>query len=302
MLKSYFFFAIAVLAIASCDPKDNGANLNFKFKFSPTQVRLDNFGNPSTIPSGNAAQTPDFHAMSVHYIEFLQTPLTQLGQGAELYKNEEVQVNGEAAIDFSKAIIKDEGQSFLTIPASRLAPGTYTYVRASVSYQNYDVRYNIQNVPVIGTQANQLGRLASFVGFNQKLNNFKVKDSTVVVNGAKKQGYWAFETQFAGMLAPYNRVVKGQAPANATTVVNPFGASNPIPVGSCIVTGQLAQPLVITGNETEDINITFSFSINNSFEWVDNLFSNGQWDLNASTGQMEPVVDMGLRGLIVEWD
>jgi hypothetical protein len=59
------------------------------------------------------------------------------------------------------------------------------------------------------------------------------------------------------------------------------------------VTGAFAQPLVITGNETEDIVITLSLSSNQSFEWQDGN-GNGIFE----PGLPEAVVDMGLRGLI----
>ncbi len=36
------------------------------------------------------------------------------------------------------------------------------------------------------------------------------------------------------------------------------------------MTGGFAQPLVITGNETEDVVITVSLSTDRSFEWSDN--------------------------------
>jgi hypothetical protein len=70
-----------------------------------------------------------------------------------------------------------------------------------------------------------------------------------------------------------------------------------------VVTGAFDTPLRITGAETRDITVTLSFSVNKSFEWVDTN-SNGQWDLQLNNNTdpaddvMEPVVDMGLRGLI----
>jgi hypothetical protein len=68
-----------------------------------------------------------------------------------------------------------------------------------------------------------------------------------------------------------------------------------------VVTGKFAQPLVITGNETKDIVLTLSFSVNNSFEWVDTN-ANGQLDIYADQlTPAEKIVDMGLRGLIPEW-
>ena len=61
-----------------------------------------------------------------------------------------------------------------------------------------------------------------------------------------------------------------------------------------MITGKFpSNKLVITGNETQDIVIRVSMSTNKSFEWVDTN-GNGKWD--ATKG--EPVVDMGLRGMI----
>ena len=71
--------------------------------------------------------------------------------------------------------------------------------------------------------------------------------------------------------------------------------SSPIPAGSCVVTGEFENALVITGNETEDITLNMSLSVNKSFEWVDTN-DNGLWDVQP--GANENVVDMGLRGLI----
>ena len=51
--------------------------------------------------------------------------------------------------------------------------------------------------------------------------------------------------------------------------------------------------LTITGKETQDIVITVSLSTNKSFEWID-YNGNHEWD--ALSG--EPVVDMGVRGMI----
>lgn len=70
-------------------------------------------------------------------------------------------------------------------------------------------------------------------------------------------------------------------------------ATSPIPQGSCVVTGEFENGFSITGNETEDVVLTLSFSINNSFEWSE-VNNDGKYEPEAG----EQVVDMGLRGLI----
>lgn len=293
-----------ICALPACKKEgvnNSNASLHFQFKFDPNQARLNNIGLPSSIPAGNAAQTPEFHEMSVHYIELAPSAFTQLGAGAVLYHAEETAKGGENAVDFDKALKGKDNEVFTTISLKNLPPGTYEWVRASVTYQNYDVTYNINNIPFVGNLLNQKGTVASFVGFNTYITTVKPREKTLTVNDDKKQGFWAFETSLSAPYDIYNQIYSGEAPAGSTTVVNPLFQSSPIPAGSCVVTGKFAQPLVITGSEQNDITITLSFSVNKSFEWKDTN-SNGQLDFYADgSTPSEQIVDMGLRGLIPEW-
>lgn len=293
----------ALLFIYSgCKKEDaNTAELQFQFKFDATQERLNNIGLPAPVPVGHSAQTPDFQQMSVHYIELAPGAFTELGKGAVVYHAEETNKGGTAAVDFDKAAKAGENQIFTSINLKDVPPGTYEWVRASVTYQNYDVTFNINDLPIVGDLLHQKGRVSSFVGFNTYLTTVTPKAKTLVVNDDKKQGFWAFETALTPPYDIYNDVYFGEAPAGATTVVNPLFASSPIPAGSCVVTGKFAQPLIVTGTETGDITVTLSFSINNSFEWVDDN-GNGQLDLYGDgVTPAEQIVDMGLRGLIPSW-
>lgn len=251
-----------------------------KFQFDPTQARLNNLGQPSTVAAGNAAQTPIFNLISSHYLELAPTANTQLGQGEILYHAPETTLGGSTAIDFSQSKIVSQGETFLKIPLSQVAAGSYEWMRVSLGYQNYQI--NVRNAGV-----DYAGTLASFVGFNTYLTTFDIDNSTFPVNGNRAQGYWAFALNDF----PYS--TSGQAPAGATTVPNPIAATSPIPSGSCVVTGRFASNLVIDGTETNDVVITLSLSSNNSFEWQDTN-PDGKYEPNAS----ESVVDMGLRGLV----
>lgn len=287
------------------NPSESTAKVRFEFKFDPNQQRLNNLAQPVGIAAGNAAQTPDFSSMSVHYIEFAPSAFTQLGEGQVLYKNEEVSStkNGfSSAIDFSKAIVSPEGEVFLEVPIKDIAAGTYEWVRASVSYQNFAVKYDLNNIPIQGQSIdlpNQEGTIAGFIGYNTRIGDFTVKNKTIPVNDDKKQGFWAFETE---VIIPqynytFNEVSVGESAG--TTVVNPLAATSPVPAGSCVVTGSFENALTITGTETEDITVVLSFSIKDSFEWKDTN-ANGKWDINVGNQTTEQVVDMGLRGLEVK--
>ncbi|HEY0742628.1 MAG TPA: hypothetical protein VGD40_14245 [Chryseosolibacter sp.] len=275
-----FLALIGFMVLTSCadEGTTSSALLTFSFKLDNQQVRLDNFGRPSTIPQGHGAQSPRFQSISAHYIELVPTPITPLGNGEVLYLNSETTAGGEKAIDFGKSIIAAEGEEFLSIPVNDIAPGTYEYIRVSLAYQNYDIDVLASGTTIAGT-------IASFVGYNTFISQFKVKDAQVTINGNKKQGYWAFESPIG--------VIQGQAPAGATTVPNPLASTSPIPIGSCVVTGKFSEPLVISSNQAQNIGITLSLSINNSFEWIE-VTPDNKFEPLAG----EAVIDMGLRGLI----
>ncbi|PWJ33668.1 hypothetical protein [Sediminitomix flava] len=318
-------FILPIFSLWSCeedtiseDGRDTSALLKFQFKFDSTQVRLDGFGQEVEVPEGHAAICPDFNSMSVHYIEFVPTETTMVGEGAVVYKGKsqtsQVSTQFDEAIVFDEAIQSDEGEVFLEVPLKDLPVGTYKYLRVSVTYQNADVKFNLLNLSDLSEFLpdglyNQSGTLSSFIGFNTYIGSHQVKNYSVDVNTEKEQGFWMFESdldfgdpyiQAAYESANPVPVVQGQAPAGATTVVNlleQFGVT--VPQGSCIVTGKLTEPLVITEETDEDKLVTLSFSVNDSFEWEE-VIENGEWDIDA-TGQFEePVVDMGLRGLMVE--
>ncbi len=278
--------AIGTLVFQSCQ-KEPGtgtseAKVNFIFKFDSTQVRLNAIGQASPMPAGNAGQSPRFNTMSAHYVELAPSAFTALGTGAILYKAPQVNTGGTTAIDFSNSKFAGNNQVFLSVPIKSFATGTYNWLRISLAYQNYNIYVNASGQTIDAT-------LASFIGFNTYLSSFKVKDSTVVVNANKLQGYWGLEGKFSG----FGFLLTGQAPPGATTVPNPLFASSPIPQGSCVVTAQFSSPFIVTGNETKDINIIVSLSTNKSFEWID-VDNNGTYDPNNG----DQVIDMGIRGMI----
>jgi hypothetical protein len=273
---------IMALAFMGCsaDSDDNATapNLVIKFKFDPNQERLNNVGQPATIPAGNAAQSPNFQRMSANYIELAPTALTALGQGEIVYEGPETDAGGAMAIDFQNSRFAGNNETFLTIPLSQVTAGLYEWVRVSLAYQEGNIEVLVDGNDINGT-------LGSFVGYNNYITSFDLNGSTITVNDDVLQGFWAFEA--LGFTS------QGQAPEGATTVPNPLFATSPIPQGSCVVTGAFENAFTITGNETEDIEVVLSFSVNNSFEWTE-VNTDGKYEPGAG----EQVVDMGLRGLI----
>lgn len=283
-IKLFALVAFSILNFSCTDEDDTQIvveepQLIIKFKFDPTQIRLNNLGQPSTVSVGNAAQSPMFNSISAHYLEFTPNALTQVGQGAVLYSGPSTTLGGANAIDFSQAIVVGEGEAFLSIPLKNLPQGSYEYVRVSLSYQNYNI-----NVRASGTD--YVGTIASFVGYNNYITTHTVSGNPFVVNDDKLQGYWAFAIPSVGY------TTSGQS-TGVTTVPNPIAATSPIPSGSCLVTGKFANNFVVTGNETKNVEVQLSLSINNSFEWHE-VNVDGKFEPAAG----ENVVDMGLRGLI----
>lgn len=269
---------IACSSDDSNNPTPSEPNLIIKLKFDPNQERLGNLGQPVAVSSGNAAQTPSINRMSANYIELAPSANTALGAGEIIFEGQETTVGGDVAIDFQNSIFAGHNDTFLTIPLSDINPGSYEWVRVSLAYQEGQIDLLVNGTDITGT-------LASFVGYNSYITSFDLNGSTIDVNENRAQGYWAFEA--LGFTS------QGQAPAGATTVPNPLFATSPIPQGSCVVTGEFENGFSITGNETEDVVLTLSFSINNSFEWSE-VNNDGKYEPEAG----EQVVDMGLRGLI----
>lgn len=258
-----------------------GPRLILKFRFDSTQVRLNNLGQPASVPVGHGAQSPVMNRMSAHYVEFAPSATTLLGAGDVVYHAPETTLGGSTAIDHDLSLEVADGGEFLNIPLSDLTPGTYQWLRVSLAYQNYTVKFRSVNLNLQGT-------IASFVGYNTYISSYQVQDSTVAVNGNRLQGYWGFEVNDISV-----PVLTGQAPPGATTVPNPINATSPIPAGSCVVTGAFPIPLTVTGSETEDIVIEVSLSTNKSFEWLETDADN-VWEPENG----EEVQDMGIRGMI----
>src|ERR1700752_2954897 len=161
MKKLTILSLLVLVAFASCkkDTKSTtttpAPQLKFVFKYDSTQNRYNSQGQITAVPAGHQAQCPHFNGMSAHYIEMTQNNTTAVGHGTVLYTTPTIVstpftvTSGSAtatytdAIDFSKESVVGDGQQFFSIPLSQVTAGTYPYVRISVAYQNYDIKYGI---------------------------------------------------------------------------------------------------------------------------------------------------------------
>jgi hypothetical protein len=302
MKYTLLLIPVILLSVFSvgCKKKTTAApNLVFKFQFDSTQVRLNDSGTVAVMPANHAGQSPQMNVMCAHYIEMTTGALVPLGGGLVVYQTPMSTAGGASAIDFSQETQTSNGGTFYQTALKNITPGTYQYLRVSLAYQNYTVQMYIDTT-VNGYNLNQIfpSTIASFVGVNTYIKSYTIKDSVISVEGNRAQGYWGFETpvnlNIAGYSYKNDYVETGQAPAGATTVVNPLFASSPIPAGSCVVTAAFSGgPLIITGSETSDIVVNVSLSVNKSFEWVE-VKKDGLWEPLIG----ENIVDMGIRGMI----
>lgn len=106
-----------------------------------------------------------------------------------MYKNAETTTGGAQAIDFSKSKVAADGESFFEIPIKEVKPGYYEYLRVSLAYQCYDIKIN---VAALGQEIT--GTLAAFIGYNTYIGSYKIKDSTVSLNGTDRRvtGRWKY--------------------------------------------------------------------------------------------------------------
>lgn len=295
-MVKYLLYILIIVCCISCKKQSYNdttePSLVFRFKFDSTQARLNNVGQPSSIPAGNAAQSPVMNVMSVHYIELANSASTALGKGAILYKAAETVAGGDTAIDFDKSIFTPNNQVFFAVPLKDVAAGNYEWLRISLAYQNYTIQLHIDTTINDSTVIDQdvSGTVASFIGYNTYISSYQIRAQSITVNENRKQGYWGFEASVNNN----SYTATGQSPEGTTTVVNPIFDTSPIPPGSCVVTAAFNPgKLTITGKETTNIIIEVSLSTNKSFEWQE-VIANGKWD----PMQGEKVVDMGIRGMI----
>ncbi|MFI5141871.1 MAG: hypothetical protein ACHQII_05900 [Bacteroidia bacterium] len=225
MKKLSILSLLVLIAFVSCK-KDTktatppAAQIKFIFKFDSTQTRYNSAGVATNVPAGHSAQCPKFNGMSVHHIEMTQNNITAVGAGTILYTTPTITISPSItvwnsshtssqvysdAINFDQETVVGDGQQFFSKPLSQVTPGTYPFIRISVAYQNYDIKYAIlPNTPVsltyttpAGSTYYSTGTIASFIGYNTYINSYKIKTQTDNVNGPKQQGYWTFES------APY---------------------------------------------------------------------------------------------------
>jgi hypothetical protein len=289
MIYWRLLFILSIFVLSACRSEEEVPSLVFRMIVDSTQTRLNNFGQPAQIPSNHRAQSPKMNRIAIHYIELISSPYTPLGEGEIIYQSASTTKGGSIAIDFEKLPFTQHGIDFLAIPLSEIKPGEYSWIRVSLAYQNYDIQFRAY-LPQLSSHFNGTGTVASFVGYNQYIEESTVKSLSLSVYGNRRQGYWGFEAQIPG-LAP--TLSSGLAPAGATTVPNPLFDKSPIPQGSCVVTGVFSGTLKIDSNATKSMVIELRFSTQNSFEWRENGNNNTFDPLEGDT-----VVDMGIRGLI----
>jgi hypothetical protein len=292
--------AVAMVGLFGCK-KEPDKMLHFVIKFDSLQEKLGNNGLPATLRTENAAQTPALNSIGFNGIELVQNEFTKYGQGVSVFSTPETTLGGEKALDYQQVKSVKAGETIFSIPLKDIAPGTYNWIRTSVAYQNFDVIFNMLNVPFAGNFLEERGTMASFMASNTYITPNKIWEKMDTTKGNRKQGFWAFETKLTPAYNPYNRMFNGQSALGATTSPNPLLQTSPTPLENTVLTGRFEGSLSISGSETADVTVTLTFSNNKSFEWEETINRNGKWDFNMQPvpGQpsVERIIDVGLRSL-----
>jgi hypothetical protein len=295
------FLTLTGIILFSCSTDDEinpqEPKLNITFIMDSNAARLDNLGDPVAVPSGNAAQNPDFEILGLHFIGLYPDKFTPYDNGVTIFSSPTTEEGGIAAIDFENELFLTEADNQFSIPLSNVASGEYEYFRSSIGFQKYNITYNLRGASASPDWPSGLSddidinaTLASFLGYNTYIKNYTLTNQTVDVNANKLQGYFGLESNGEVAGQQVNEFSEGNAPQ--TTVPNPIDETSPVPAGSCVVTGKFPVTLMIPENPTEDINIQVIISINKSFEWQDGNGNNKYEPLLD-----EQVVDMGTRGV-----
>ncbi|MEM7656224.1 MAG: hypothetical protein AAF399_08860 [Bacteroidota bacterium] len=302
LLLPVLVFGIALTACSpnqGVDPTD-GPKLHISFVMDPTAGRLDNLGNPAELPPENAGQNPEFEVLGLHFVGLYPDKFTPYEAGVTAFSSPTTEAGGIAAIDFEEVLLLTDAENELSIPLSEVPAGTYEFIRSSIAFQKYQLQYNLAGAAQnpdwpagVSDDVDVSATLASFLGYNTYIGSYTMGSETVEVNANKLQGYFGLASSGEVAGFPFNNVTEGDAPQ--TTVPNPISDTSPVPVGSCVVTGQFPSALVIPENPNEDIFIEVVISTNQSFEWRDD---NGNGKYEPLLG--EQVVDMGTRGVFPE--
>jgi hypothetical protein len=201
--------AFVLVGLFGCK-KEPERMLHFIIKIDPLQEKLGNNGLPASLRTDLAAQTPVINSIGFDGIELVQNDFTKFGQGVSVFSTLETTAGGEKAIDYQQVKLGKAGETLFSIPLKNISPGTYNWIRTSVTNQNFDVVFNMLNVPFAGNFLEERGTLASFTAPNNYISSYKVWDKTDSVKANKKQGYWCFETKLSSAYKPYNRMFNVQ--------------------------------------------------------------------------------------------
>jgi hypothetical protein len=276
--------------------KEADPEIHVIWQQDPFQERLDNEGRPSPVSSSNLSLSPKLNTIAVEHIELLAANPTRLFSGATLFSANNKQTVNDTTVSLDKLVFTPQSTPLSTSYLKPLQGKTFEWICVWVAYQSFDVRFNLNNVPNIGTITDENGTFNTFLAANTFISKHKVITKEDIVNDYRPQGYWLFETNLRAAFSAYNSFYRGQLAPRSVTAVNPLAASLATPRHSNIFITRLDKPITITGEEKNNVTITLTFSTNQAFEWRDNN-RNGRWDIDVQNIQNEPIMNFGLRGM-----
>ena len=321
-MKRIAWIALVALIFGACTKGTNERYLILKFKFNDTLAPLNDTGGLYVMPNGNAAQTPVYNNIAANYVALsADSTFTNMALVYGTYLNDTT----TNFVNYKNLVKVKDGEAFVSISLASIKPGTYNWLRVSIAYQNFDIKFrldsNVASFSQNGVQypgaifnGDYIGTIAAFSAFSTFVdeNGYIINEHKVpAYNQYIGNGVWALETHLGtgGIYYPSDYLnITGRA---NTTSVNPLWATrnSPTPKRSAVLTANLNSiqydkygvkppaiaiaPLTITGAETESIIIECELLNKNSFEWQNGLGINVGWEPHKG----EPIFDYGVRGM-----
>ena len=282
-LKNPIFplFVLSVIFLYSCEPKEDGpihdpyhplqpnlSTLVIKFEFDSLQERLDNFGNPSTLPANHQAVSTNFNSILIKMIELLKDSSEGYEDGTIIFFN-------------TSSVGMTVNDSLWRYLSNTQAPGLYKWMRVYFYYQNFEIPCKVNGNLFDGT-------LLSLLDPDQVFPSYTLMDSTIYGDSLMQGGSWFLELHTSGL----DTLVRGQISQGQVTMPNFLHYSWPVPQDKYVVTFPITSDMEFTRPGYKEIVI--SISTNNNFEWIDHSDPNYFEPFDGDS-----IYDFGISGIKV---
>lgn len=253
------------------------------------RLHLDsNLASPYILQPGHAAQSPTVLALALEQIELLSEASTLAGKGVMLYTAPQTSCAGAQyylPTNYCKLHLIGDSEIVFSLALNAVPPGTYKWLRLSVAYSEMKI------VSRSTSSGNGPSTFAGFYGESVYLTKIKTQNSVLFPKTTvpKQRRYYMFYQEVFGQALQ----LEGYAPRQSIFNENPMPTyNNNIYVEFTDLSGNTAKPLLVTGNETTNLEVQLIFGTDKLFEWQEKT-ADGIFQPEIG----ETVYDFGFRNL-----